>query len=106
MSSDRRRRRDVVWVPEPIGEHLSSGPRRPPAPVAWVVVLAADAEIASWPIPVERCCLAVVDDFARLALAVKRAGLSIQLRAAPTELRELMLMAGLGDLLGLPPAAV
>jgi hypothetical protein len=104
MSSGTRRRLDVVCLPEPAGGNPSPLGRGRAAPVAWVVVLAGDAEIATWPILVERCGLAVVDDLARLALAVQRAGASIELRGTNTELSELIELAGLIELLGLPPA--
>jgi ABC-type transporter Mla MlaB component len=41
--------------------------------------------------------IATVDDLARLQLITRRLGLTVELRNAPAELRELLELAGLGD---------
>jgi hypothetical protein len=41
--------------------------------------------------------LATVDDLARLQVITRRLGISLELRDAPGELRELLAFAGLGD---------
>lgn len=48
--------------------------------------------------------LAVVDALARLHLAAKHLGWSLLVRNPPTELRELLDLVGLGELIGGPPA--
>jgi anti-anti-sigma regulatory factor len=47
--------------------------------------------------------LAMVDVLARLQLAARRRGLQLRLRRAPPELRELIQLVGLTDVLGVEP---
>jgi hypothetical protein len=64
-----------------------------------VVLVCGDVEVASWPLAgLDRPDLAVVNELARLQLAARRMGCSIRLRAACTELRELLDLVGLGEL--------
>jgi hypothetical protein len=66
---------------------------------ALVVLVCGDVEVASWPLAgLDRPDLAVVNELARLQLAARRLGCSIRLRAACTELRELLDLVGLGEL--------
>lgn len=50
-----------------------------------------------------RCDLALVDDLARLQLAATRLGWSMRLTCVEPELRELLVLTGLADLLGPEP---
>jgi len=73
-------------------------PRRDPCTT--VVLARAGAEVASWPLARSgRVDLAVVDELARLQLAARRLGCSIRLRDACVDLRELLAISGLIDLL-------
>jgi hypothetical protein len=66
---------------------------------ALVVLVCGDVEVASWPLAgLDRADLAVVNELARLQLAARRLGCSIRLRAACTELCELLDLVGLGEL--------
>jgi hypothetical protein len=66
-----------------------------------VVLLRGGAEVARWPLPgSDRPDLALVDEFARLHLAARRAGYSIRLRDVPAALSGLLDLLGLADLLG------
>jgi hypothetical protein len=67
-------------------------------PGAMVVLVHRGVELASWPLArTSRPDLAVVEELARLQLAAKRLGCSIQLRGTCTELRELLAVLGLDD---------
>lgn len=64
-----------------------------------VVLVCGDAEVACWPLPAgQGPDLWVVDQLARLHLAARRLGCSLRLRGAPSQLRELIDLAGLGDI--------
>lgn len=64
-----------------------------------MVLVCGDVEVASWPLAgLDRPDLAVVNELARLQLAARRVGCSIRLRAACTELCELLDLVGLGEL--------
>lgn len=78
----RRRQRDV----------------RPPGSEAWIVLTRDGAEIASWPVP-GAARLGVVDELARLQLAVRRAGCLVALRDPGADLRALLDLAGLGGVI-------
>lgn len=63
-----------------------------------VVLARGDAEVASWPLAVMgRLDVSVVDELARLQLAARRLGCSIQLRHACAELSELLDLLGLAE---------
>jgi hypothetical protein len=65
----------------------------------YVVLVRGDAEMASWPLPAGRSPdLSVVDRLARLQVAARRAGCSVRLRDAPSQLRELIDLAGLSGI--------
>jgi hypothetical protein len=65
----------------------------------YVVLVRGDTEVASWPLPAGRSPdLSVVDGLARLQVAARRAGCSVRLRDAPIQLRELIDLAGLSDI--------
>jgi ABC-type transporter Mla MlaB component len=65
----------------------------------YVVLLRGDAEVGCWPLRAgRRPDLSVVDGLARLQLAARRAGYSIRLRGAPSQLRELIELAGLSGI--------
>jgi len=67
--------------------------------VPCVVLVRGDAEVAWWPLPAgQNPDLWVVDQLARLQLAARRLGCSLRLRDAPTELRELIELAGLSGI--------
>ncbi len=69
---------------------------------AVVVLVLGDAEVASWPLAAcRRPDLCVVDSLARLQLAAQRAGCSIRVRNAGSELAGLLDLAGLAEVLGL-----
>lgn len=60
-----------------------------------------DVEVASWPLLVDGGPgLAVLDELARLQLAVRRAGYSIRLCDLSRDLSELLELAGLTALFG------
>lgn len=64
-----------------------------------MVLVCGDVEVASWPLAGLDCPdLAAVNELAWLQLAARRVGCSIQLRAACTELYELLDLVGLGEL--------
>jgi hypothetical protein len=65
----------------------------------WVVLVRGDAEVACWPLPAgQNPDLRVVDQLARLQLAAGRLGCSLRLRGAPSQLLELIDLAGLSDI--------
>ncbi|HET7043965.1 MAG TPA: STAS domain-containing protein [Gaiellaceae bacterium] len=47
--------------------------------------------------------LSAIDALARLALAARRAGIELRLRKVSEELRELLVLAGLEEVLGVEP---
>ena len=64
-----------------------------------MVLVRGDAEVACWPLPAgRRPDLSVVDRLARLQLHASRVGYSIRLRGAPSQLRELIELAGLSGI--------
>jgi len=64
-----------------------------------VVLARGDAEVACWPLPAgQNPDLSVVDQLARLQLAARRVGCSLRLRGASSQLRELIDLAGLSDI--------
>jgi hypothetical protein len=68
--------------------------------VPCVVLVRGDAEVACWPLPAgQNPDLWVVDQLARLQLAARRLGCSLRLRGAPSQLRELIELAGLSDII-------
>src|SRR3954470_10991353 len=90
---------------------MSCGPaRRPmrvlPSDAAALVVLAAgDAELASWPLLVDRAVdFEVVDRLAGLQLSARRMGCEISLRRACPDLVALLDLAGLADIIGPAPS--
>ena len=68
--------------------------------MATVVIVHGTTELASW--PVEGAGLTVVEELARLALAVRRAGYSVRLRDIDTDLVRLLGLAGLSEVFGQP----
>jgi hypothetical protein len=67
--------------------------------VPCVVLVHGDIEVACWPLPAGRNPdLRVVDQLARLQLAARRLGCSLRLRGAPSQLRELIDLAGLSGI--------
>jgi len=67
--------------------------------VPCVVLARGDAEVACWPLPAgQNPDLSVVDQLARLQLAARRVGCSLRLRGASSQLRELIDLAGLSDI--------
>jgi hypothetical protein len=86
------------------GDRRSYVPPRDPVPC--VVLVRGDAEVACWPLPAGQIPdLWVVDRLARLQLAARRRGCSLRLRGAPTQLRELINLAGLSDILTTEPVS-
>ncbi|MGI9023024.1 MAG: hypothetical protein ACR2HV_07315 [Acidimicrobiales bacterium] len=68
-----------------------------------VVLVRGDVEVASWTLAGDgRPGLAVVDDLARLVLAVRRMGCSVRLRDPGVELSELLDLAGLSEAVAEP----
>jgi len=64
-----------------------------------VVLVRGDAEVACWPLPAgQNPDLSLVDQLARLQLAARRLGFSLRLRCVPSQLRELIDLAGLSDI--------
>ena len=71
---------------------------------ATVVIVRDGVEVASWPLPSsDRPDLALVHGLARMQLAARRLGCSVQLRHPSARLLELLELVGLGDVV--PPAA-
>ena len=65
-----------------------------------VVLVRGDTEVACWPLPAgQNPDLWMVDELARLQLAARRLGCSLRLRGAPSQLRELIELAGLSDII-------
>jgi ABC-type transporter Mla MlaB component len=65
----------------------------------YVMLLRGGAEMGRWPLRAGlRPDLSVVDRLARLQLHARRAGYSIQLRDAPSQLRELIELSGLSGI--------
>jgi ABC-type transporter Mla MlaB component len=65
----------------------------------YVVLLRGDAEMGRWPLRAGlRPDLSVVDRLARLQLHAHRVGYSIRLRGTPSQLRELIELAGLSGI--------
>jgi hypothetical protein len=65
-----------------------------------VVLVRGDTELARWPlVRVDHPDLALVDELVRLQLFARRLGCLIHLRDACVELRELLELLGLGDVL-------
>jgi hypothetical protein len=67
---------------------------------ATVVIVHGTTELASW--PVEGAGLTVVEELARLAVAVRRAGYSVRLRDVDLDLVRLLGLAGLSEVFGQP----
>ncbi len=64
-----------------------------------VVLIRANAELATWPLPTRhRTDLSVVDELARLQLTAVRLGCSIRLRDASSQMAGLLELVGLGDI--------
>jgi hypothetical protein len=71
-----------------------------------VVFVRGDAEVACCPLPAgQNNDLRVVEKLARLQLAARRLGCSLRLRGAPSQLRELIDLAGLSDILTAEPVS-
>jgi hypothetical protein len=70
-----------------------------PVAEARIVLADGETEVASWPLAPERPGLALVDELARLQLAAARLGWAISVRDAHQDLRELLELVGLADLL-------
>jgi ABC-type transporter Mla MlaB component len=83
------------WALELIGRPLSSG--RPPRLLQVVATSDGSRVIVVAVEGLERADLAVVDALARLQLAARRLGCSIRLRNANAELRALLDLVGLAD---------
>jgi hypothetical protein len=63
-----------------------------------VVLVRGDDELATWPLTADaNPGLSMVEELARLQLAARRMGCSIRLREACGELRELLDLAGLAE---------
>jgi hypothetical protein len=74
--------------------------------VPYVVLVCGDAEVACWPLlPGQNPDLWMVGQLARLQLAARRLGCSLRLRGAPSQLRELIDLAGLSDILTTEPVS-
>jgi hypothetical protein len=71
---------------------------------AIVVIVCGDEEVASWPFEAtSRPDLTAIDELCRLELAARRVGWSVRIRHAPDELRQLLELVGLADVVGLCP---
>jgi hypothetical protein len=67
---------------------------------AIVVLVRGTTEVASWPLENDRgphCDLHLVEELARLQLTAQRLGYAIRLRQAPPDLRALLDLCGLAD---------
>jgi ABC-type transporter Mla MlaB component len=65
-----------------------------------VILTRGDAEVATWPLAHgSRPDMEIVDQLARLQLQARRLGCSIRVRRACAELRELIELSGLEDVL-------
>lgn len=67
-----------------------------------VVLGRSGNELARWPLPARRCDLALVDELARLQLAARRIGCAIAIQEVEPDLRELLDLCGLVEVLGQP----
>jgi hypothetical protein len=76
---------------------ISQAYRRPRRVLrAMVVLFHGDAEVAKWPLSTpDRLDLSVVNELARMQLAARRLGCSIQLRHVCPQLRRLLDLVGL-----------
>src|SRR5437660_8448432 len=71
-----------------------------------VVIVCGELEMLSWPLAgAQRPDLAVVEDLARLALALRGSGCSFRLRGTGVALSELLDLVGLVGLAGVVPGA-
>jgi hypothetical protein len=72
--------------------------------LATVVIVCGGAEVASWPFEAGwRPDLTAIDELCRLELAARRLGWSVRVRHAPNELRQLLELVGLAEVIGLCP---
>jgi ABC-type transporter Mla MlaB component len=75
--------------------------------MATVVLLRGELELSQWPLSrAERADLAAVEVLARMALAARRLGFAIRLQDADPDLVELLGLAGLAEVAGLPGQVV
>ena len=71
-----------------------------------VVLVRGGTEVACWPLPPgQNPDVWMVDQLARLQLAARRLGCSLRLRGAPSQLRELIDLAGLSGILTTEPVS-
>ena len=76
-------------------------------PLATVVLLRCDAEVARWPLErVDAPDLWAVDVLARLALATRRMGGAMRLQDVDADLAGLLALCGLAEGVGLPGKVV
>ena len=76
-------------------------------PLATVVLLRCDDEVARWPLErVDAPDLWAVDVLARLALATRRMGCALRLEDVDADLAGLLVLVGLADVVGLPRQVV
>ena len=64
-----------------------------------VVLVRAGTDVASWPLSAERIDMTLVDRLARLQLRARSLGCAIRLRNACVELKELLELAGLDEVI-------
>lgn len=65
-----------------------------------VVLGRSGTEVARWPLPARICDVALVDELARLQLAARQIGCAIAIQEAAADLRELLDLCGLVEVLG------
>jgi hypothetical protein len=76
-------------------------------PLATVVLLDCDCEVARWPLDgVDAPDLSAVDVLARLALTARRLGCALRLVDVDLELARLLVRCGLAEVVGLPGQVV
>jgi hypothetical protein len=76
-------------------------------PLATVVLLQCDDEVARWPLErADAPALWAVDVLARLALATREMGLAMRLHDVDADLAGLLVLCGLAEVVGLPRQVV
>jgi ABC-type transporter Mla MlaB component len=76
-------------------------------PLATVVLLDCDCEVARWPLEgVDAPDLWAVDVLCHLALTARRLGCDLRLLEVDAELARLLVLCGLGEVVGLPRQVV
>jgi ABC-type transporter Mla MlaB component len=69
-----------------------------------IVVVCGDVVVTSWTLPGgRRADLGLIDELARLQLTARRLGCSIRLEQVDPQLRDLLVLSGLAEIVGADP---